>query len=64
MIDEDRIFHLEVAAGLRPPEFVQTKAHPADAYGMATVYFNSFMSALSNKPRCSVCNRFHEEYDD
>ena len=64
MVDEDRIFHLEVLNGLRPPEFIQRSAAPGDAYGVATVYFNNFMGALSSRPRCSVCNRFHEEFND
>lgn len=62
MIDENRIFHLEVLTGLRPPETVQQAAEPDDAYRAATIYFNSFMIAMGAPKRCGVCNRFHEEY--
>ena len=63
MADEDRIFHLEVLCGFREPERLATVI-PGDEYSIANVYFQSFMSALSTRPRCSVCNRFHEEYYD
>lgn len=61
MTDENRIFHLEVLCGFREPE-PRPIVIPGDAYSIALVYFDSFMTALSSRPRCSVCNRFHEEY--
>jgi hypothetical protein len=60
---EDRIFHLEVLCGLREP-YELPNPPVTDAYSAATVYFNNFMNALSSQPRCSVCNLFHEVYDD